>query len=322
MNVSVVATVCNEEQSIKALLDSLLKQSLNPSEIVIVDGGSTDKTVQIIQDYQKKNKLINLIIDPGTISHGRNVAIKNAKYSIIAQTDAGCVADKNWLKKLIHHFANPSVKVVAGFYQMLTNTPFERALAAFVGVHKKRFDPRVFLPSGRSVAFRKSVWKEVGGYSEKLQRAGEDTLFNYLVVKKGIEIVREPNAIVNWQVPENLSQAVKKFFSYSFGDAQAKIWWHPSQRLATHNIKITLLFARYVLGLIFFNLAFVERIFGLILVVGFVLYLFWSIWKMNDIVTDWRAKLWLPVIQIASDIAVLSGFIAGTIVAWGTPKSR
>jgi cellulose synthase/poly-beta-1,6-N-acetylglucosamine synthase-like glycosyltransferase len=313
MEVSVVVTVCNEEATIARLLDSLLSQSKKPSEIVITDGGSDDATVHIIKQYKSKHTHIHLYESRGTISKGRNIAIEKAKHAIIAQIDAGCIAQKNWLEKITKPFNNQNVMLVAGFYEMTTKSAFSEALAPFLGVPKERFDPRSFMPSGRSMAFRKSLWKEVGGYSERLQRAGEDTLFNYLVVKQGVEIVREKDAVVLWEVPNTIKEASKKFYSYAFGDAQAKILWHPSQRLATHSIKITLLFARYTLGLIFFNLGFVYRIFWVPLIVGFVMYLFWSVWKMQDVVHDPRAKLWLPFVQLLADFSVMSGFIAGTI---------
>ena len=52
MRVSVIATVLNEGPSIRVLLDSVLNQTRAPDEVIIVDGGSTDDTVQIIESYR------------------------------------------------------------------------------------------------------------------------------------------------------------------------------------------------------------------------------------------------------------------------------
>ncbi len=78
--VSVIATVLNEEKTIQDLLLSLLKQTRTPDEIIITDGGSSDKTPLIIQEFISKGYPIKLLILPGcNISQGRNYAIKNAK---------------------------------------------------------------------------------------------------------------------------------------------------------------------------------------------------------------------------------------------------
>ncbi len=313
MKVSVCITVFNEERSIGGLLDSLLGQTRKPDEIVIVDGGSQDKTVGIIKDYQKKLRQIRLIIEPGSIAQARNLSIKSARSSLIAQTDAGCVAKKDWLEKLIAPLKQKEIDFVAGFYQMIASSPFGQAIAPFHGIPAKRFDANSFLPSARSMAFKKKVWRRVGGYSEKLDRAGEDTLFVYNVLKKGFKIARVKKAIVYWQLPKTFGQSLRKFYNYAKGDAQAGIWWHSQQRFASHNIKISLIFARYLFALLLliFSLRFSCLLSGLVVLL--ILYLLWSIWKMQDVVMDWRAKLWLPTIQITSDLAVMTGFIIGTI---------
>ena len=79
MKVSLICTLKNEEFSAKVLLDSLLSQSRLPHEIIIVDGGSIDRTVEIINSYIQKGAPIKLIIKGGAnIAQGRNIAIKNA----------------------------------------------------------------------------------------------------------------------------------------------------------------------------------------------------------------------------------------------------
>ena len=89
MNISICITTFNEEGSIGPLLDSLLAQTKKAEEIVIVDGGSTDKTVEIIRHYQKKDRRIKLLTEKCSRAKGRNIGIEIAKNEIIAITDAG-----------------------------------------------------------------------------------------------------------------------------------------------------------------------------------------------------------------------------------------
>src|SRR4030042_3810424 len=101
MNISVCLTVLNEENNISRLLKSLIYQNVNPDEIIIVDGGSKDKTIQIIRHFQKKDKKIKLIVKNCTRSEGRNIACDIAKNEIIAMTDAGCIPKSNWLEEIV-----------------------------------------------------------------------------------------------------------------------------------------------------------------------------------------------------------------------------
>lgn len=313
MKTSVCITVLNEEGSIGELLESLLAQTKKPDEIVVVDGGSKDKTVEIVRHFQKKDKRIKLLIEQGSVAHGRNTSIEIAKNPIIVSIDAGCVAKKDWLAKITEPFKHEEVGMVAGFYEMVTKTPLQKAMSVYHGVAPERFDPTSFLPSARSVAFRREVWEKVGGYSEKLDKAGEDTLFFYKIVKTGVRIIRVGEAIVYWKETSTFTfiESLKKFYQYAKGDAQAGIWWHPTQRLASHNIKISAIFIRYFLGLILLLLSVKLPVLRVVLFLLVLLYLTWAIWKWKDVVKSWEARIWLPIIQISSDLAVMWGFISG-----------
>ncbi len=315
MNISLCITILNEEGSIGRLLDSIFAGSKKPDEIVIVDAGSKDQTVEIIRHYQKKHRNIKLLIEKGGTAHGRNTSIEIARGDIIVQTDAGCVVNPDWLEKITHPFANKNVDVVAGFYEMPASTPLQAGINVFHGVPQKRFDPQTFIPSARSVAFRKAVWEKIGGYSEKLKKAGEDTLFFYEAVKNNFRIERVGEARVIWEEVGNmtLAESLVKFQSYAKGDARAGIWWHPTKQLASHNIKISLIFVRYFAALALILTAIFGYVSPLLILFLFFLYLFWPVWKWRDVVVDFRGRLWLPVIQISSDFAVMSGFLSGLI---------
>ena len=168
MNISICITVLNEEESIGKLLDSLLVQSKKASEIAIVDGGSSDKTVEIIRHYQKKHSFIRLIIEKSSRARARNIAVDFAKSEVIAMTDAGCIADSDWLKNITTPFETGKVDVVAGFYKMVGKTNFQKAESVFMGVTPRKFNHK-FLSSTRSIAFTKKIWDEVGGFPEKVR---------------------------------------------------------------------------------------------------------------------------------------------------------
>jgi len=311
MKISVVLTVFNEEESIGPLLDSLLVQTKKPESIVIVDGGSKDKTVEIIRHYQKRDSRIKLLVEKCSRARGRNLGCEIAKEEIIAITDAGCIADKNWLKNITEPFKEPKVDISAGFYKMVKRGPlFSKVMGVFLGVAPRKFDIN-FLPSTRSMAFRKSAWEAVGGFPEGKGNSAEDTDFNYKAVKLGLKYSRVKNALVEWGMPKNLGEFFHKIKEYAKWDARYGIWWHPVQRLASHNIKAVSVLLRYMVFLSLFVLSFFYPIFPYLLAAVLIFYLYRAFRKVYLEFGDWKMAIWGPILQVVSDFAVIAGFLTG-----------
>jgi len=309
MKTSLVITVLNEEKTIGELLVSLGRQTKKPEEIIFVDGGSIDNTVAKIKNYNPKFKIF--IKPRASIAQGRNFGIRKAKGEIIVTTDAGCVLHRDWFEKITAPFGKGDVDIVAGFYHMTGETVFQKCLACYLGILPEKLNPKNFMPSARSMAFRREIWEKVGGFNEKLERAGEDTLFNYQARRLGAKFLTVKDAVVDWELPKAWREAMKKFYAYAKGDGQIGIWWHPSQRLSTHNLKISAIYARYVLGAILFIGGFYLNLLWFFLLMGFSLYLFWAISKNYNYVKRMSAIFLLPVIQIVSDVCVIWGFARG-----------
>ncbi len=305
MKIAFITTVLNEEGEVSVFLDSLLKQTKMPDEVVIVDGGSRDKTQEIIRRHRIKKKVkIWLVSKRGNRSEGRNAAIKKSSSDIIAVSDVGCTLNKSWLKNITLPFRDKSIDIVSGFYLPKTYSVFEKALASYTCVMPDKVDKNNFLPSSRSVAFRKSVWRKVGGYPEFLE-ACEDLEFDRSLKNKGFKFYFEGRAIVYWRQRKNMASAFKQFLSYATGDGQA-IFIRP---------QIIFLFARYVVGILIFSGAIWLKslpLFFLILLL-FLFYIIWSIEKNYKYVKHRRALLYLPALQILSDIAVIIGTSIGLL---------
>ena len=146
-HVSVIATVKNEEQTVHRLLDSLAAQTHPPDEVIIVDGGSTDGTVEVLEKYTAGGALpLRVLARPGTnISQGRNAAIAVATGEIIASTDAGVRLSPNWLEELVKPFEEEGLYVVSGFFLPDPETVFETAMGATVLPVLADVNPEKFL---------------------------------------------------------------------------------------------------------------------------------------------------------------------------------
>ncbi|HWY78786.1 MAG TPA: glycosyltransferase family A protein [Candidatus Sulfotelmatobacter sp.] len=119
LRVSVVIPVYNEERYLGACLDSLMKQSIKADEIIIVDNNSTDNTVEIAQKYpvkiihEKKQGIIPT----------RNYGFNEAKYEIIARTDADTILPPTWIKRIKKTFLDEQLVGISGpasFYDLPT----------------------------------------------------------------------------------------------------------------------------------------------------------------------------------------------------------
>lgn len=207
MKVSVVVTVKDKSVEVDSLLESLRRQTKPVNEIIVAIGGNR--------------------------SQGRNAGIKAARNQIIAVTDAGCTADKDWLEKLTQPFTDQSVTAVAGYYRPVVKNKFQAMIAPFVAVMPEKFNPEIYLPSSRSLAFRKGA----GLYPENLNYC-EDLIFaRHLKATGKMIVVKE--AMVSWQLVENWRQFFWQIFHYAQGDVQA--------RYLPHLMKISTVWLRYFL---------------------------------------------------------------------------
>ena len=308
MKVSFVATVFNEEKTIGDFLKSIFWQSRIPDEIIIVDGTSSDKTVAKIKNAILKIKNYNvkfkILIKKGNRAVGRNEAIKQASNEIIVCSDAGCILDKNWVKNIIVPFNDLRVDVVAGYYKGRPKTIFQKCLIPYVLVMEDKLNSLEFLPASRSMAFRKSIWEKVKGFDEAYSH-NEDYVFAHKLKEIGAHIFFEKKAIVSWIPRNTFRSAFKMFFRFAFGDSESGIF----------RDKAILVFVRYFFSLYLLWLASVEK--SLVLWVGIVLglfiYIFWSIKKNYKYINNKKAFVVLPLLQVVSDLAVLTGTSFGII---------
>lgn len=301
--ISIVITVLNEGKTINSLIDSILNEKSKVLEMLFVDGGSKDETVEIIKFYQQNHPKIGLLKKLGSRSDGRNFGVEKASGDVIVMTDAGCVVSKNWVEKITSPLKDTDADVVAGFYKMVGKTHFQKAESIFLGTLPQNFDIN-FLPSTRSIAFKKSIWEKVGGFPEELKGAAEDTVFNYKLIKAGAKIARVKSASVEWRMPDTMGEFFNKIKGYAKGDVQSGIWFFPGKGLKSHNIKVLSIYVRYLLGLILVFLGYQKQIYWYGLIVFLVLYLFRSYKK---------AGVWGILLQFVADFAAMIGFAEGLL---------
>jgi glycosyltransferase involved in cell wall biosynthesis len=303
--VSVIVTVRNEEASIDALLDSLLHGSRPPDEIVVADGGSTDRTVERLHARSASDPRVRHLSAPGNRSVGRNAAAGAARSSIIACTDAGAQVEADWLERITAPFASdPGVGVVAGFYSPEGRTWFERAAGVVSAPRLVELRHDRFLPSTRSVAFRKTAWESVGGFDERWDH-NEDTPFALALRRAGLRFAFAPDAIVRWRPRGDLRSFWRQHRRFGFGDGESRVqgWFYGA------------IGAKYLLALALFALGFRWQIAWTILLAGGLLFIASQARRGRDRVSAPVAWLVVPVLKIVYDAAYLWGYARGRLTA-------
>ncbi|RMF38644.1 MAG: glycosyltransferase [Chloroflexi bacterium] len=308
MQVSVILTVLNEAESLPALLDSLAAQTRPPDEVVVVDGGSRDGTLAVLRSERRLP--LRILEAPGTnISQGRNLAIAQARGEIIASTDAGVRLDPGWLAALVAPFEEPDPPmVVAGFFRPDPQTLFEVAMGATVLPELRDINPATFLPSSRSVAFRKAAWEAVGGYPEWLDYC-EDLIFDLRLRERFGPFTFAPEAVVYFRPRSSLRAFFRQYYLYARGDGKAGLW--PRRHLIRY---LTYLVAVPLIGLAGFLQGPVW--WGLYLLsVPFMFATPWRrltrLWTGYGPLDRLRAFLWVPIIRVTGDLAKMIGYPVG-----------
>jgi cellulose synthase/poly-beta-1,6-N-acetylglucosamine synthase-like glycosyltransferase len=312
MPVTLIATVLNEGESLRTLMDSIASQTRLPDEVIICDGGSTDNTLAILHGYAGQLPL-RVIERPGAnISAGRNAAVRVAAHDLIAVTDAGVRLDPEWLQRIVAPLeADPAVQVVSGFFQSDPLTAFEVALGATTLPEMRDINPAAFLPSSRSVAFRRSAFEAAGGYPEWLDFC-EDLILDFRLKAKFDHFAFAPGAVAHFRPRHTLGAFFRQYVQYARGDGKANLFARRHLvRYLTYFLALPLV---AILGVAVSPWWWLGLLAGAAYMLGLPYRHLSHQWA--DLTTGERlvAALWVPVIRAAGDAAKMIGYPAG--VAW------
>jgi glycosyltransferase involved in cell wall biosynthesis len=330
VRISLILTVMNEADSLPHLLDSISAQTHAPDEIVIVDGGSTDATLDVLHATARRLPL-NIISQPGAnISQGRNAAIRASTGDVICSTDAGVRLDARWVEEITNPLTDNGrrttengsqsssvprpamrssvVDVVSGFFLPDPHGVFETALAATTLPALADIRPDGFLPSSRSIAFRKTAWEKVSGYPEWLDYC-EDLIFDFALRDAGYRFAFAPSAIAHFRPRPTLRAFFKQYYQYARGDGKANLWFKRHLlRYVTYLVALPL-----VIGLT----AAAPLLALPVWLTGAALMFFTPYKRLAPMLSGFSpigklcAILWVPLIRVTGDAAKMIGYPAG-----------
>lgn len=213
--VTVIVAAHNEEKTIENCIRALLKNKYNKKEIIVVDDGSTDDTSKAVS---KHSEVRLITIKRSGRSAAINCGLKHSSGEVALITDADSVMETDWIQKMVRHFADPEVGLVAGPTLGLQNkkpTLIQKFQYLYNYVIFNWFKicmdsiNGLFISSGASTAIRRSLLSLSGYFNEGLSSFENIDITLRIIKKTGHKARFDSEAIVRSDEPKK----TKAFFS-------------------------------------------------------------------------------------------------------------
>jgi glycosyltransferase involved in cell wall biosynthesis len=234
--VSVVVCAYNAERTMADCLASLRTLNYPDYEVIVVNDGSTDRTLAISEEYKAlydaapAGPQLRIISQENKgLSLARNVGADAATGEIVAYTDSDCVADPDWLAFLVYKFVRSGFVAVGGpNFPPAEPSLVPAAVAVSPGgpTHVLLNDEVAEHIPGCNMAFTKKVVQEVNGFEAIFAAAGDDVDFCWRLQNRGYAIGFSAAATV-WHYRRNTVKAYLKQ-QMGYGKAEALLYFkHP-----------------------------------------------------------------------------------------------
>jgi rhamnosyltransferase len=222
-DVSILIRTKNEDRYIGQTLSVIFSQKFRAFEVLIVDSGSTDKTLEIASGYPVK--IYEIMPEEFTWGYSLNYGFQRAKGKYVICLSAHSLPmSEDWLETLISNFDDDSVAAV------MCNTlpwpdcnPFDRRglLKKFNMPKQEIPDKPSFIFGNVSSAIRKSVWEEVH-FDESLSYC-EDEDWRRKVKRLNYKVMYEPEAKVYHSHNETLEQIYRRTYQFAYAVQSLKL---------------------------------------------------------------------------------------------------
>jgi glycosyltransferase involved in cell wall biosynthesis len=223
---SVICPIYNEEKYIGKCIESILKQDYpkDDLEVLFVDGMSTDRTREIVEEYAISYPYIRLIDNPKRIvPPAMNIGIRASKGNIIIRLDAHAIFPNNYFSQLVHYLIELKADNVGGVCRTLpvNDSTICQSIASVLssrfGMGNSHF--RIGTTEIMEVdtvpfgCFRRELFDRIGYFDEDLIR-NQDDEFNGRIIKNGGKIYLLPFLTIDYYARDTIKKVWKMFYQY------------------------------------------------------------------------------------------------------------
>ncbi|MFQ5744906.1 MAG: glycosyltransferase family 2 protein [Acidobacteriota bacterium] len=222
--IAVVIPVLDACRTLPTCLRALERLHPSPDEIVLVDNGSTDGSLELLRSFaaRRPERSVRILVEtkPGAAA-ARNCGVLATRRELIAFTDADCAPETEWLRYLVEPFEEEAVGGVAG---RVMPAPPASTLELFNSLYtlnlpsrparSRRWTPWLGGYPTANLAVRRSLLQQVGGFDESVGIYGEDYDLCARLYDQGAEIAYNPAARVAHHHRVRLPGMVRQAFGF------------------------------------------------------------------------------------------------------------
>lgn len=320
MKLSVICPIYNEEKHIASCLESILQQDFpkEEMEVLLVDGMSTDRTREIVQQYTEQYPFIFLLDNPKRIvPTGLNIGIRVAQGDVIIRLDAHAIYPDNYFSVLVDKLFALNADNVGGLCRTLPakETPVCEAIAAALSSPFGMGDSHFRIGTNKEMqvdtvpfgCFRREVFDKIGYFDEELIR-NQDDEFNGRIIKYGGHIYLIPSIVINYYGRDSIGKVAKMFYQYGLFKPLV------NKKLGTPATVRQFFPPLFVVGLIGgLLLSFVHPIFCILYMVVLALYLFLAIYFSVKQFKNIKKVLLLIATFVTIHVSYGWGYLCGCV---------
>lgn len=230
-DVSVVIPCRDEAEFIEELLDAVRAQDLSPAETIVVDNGSSDASVAIVEAYATRHPGMRIAVmhcaRPGAAA-AMNTGIRAAAGDVIVRIDGHSIPRPDYIRRAVAHLAEPKAGVVGGVWEIVPGANTLRARAIALAVQSRLGSGGAAYRHGDAVTaprdvdtvpfgcYSRALWKSLNGYDDDLLVV-EDGDFNYRVRQAGYRVILDPEIRCTYFPRRRMRTLGRQYLRYG--------WW-------------------------------------------------------------------------------------------------